>query len=90
MNFMNEFSDEPSLTEEFRFLCMLHNIGATTPERSLSIEEISKWITDEDSAIKTRLKRLVEMGYVEITKTGDTDKYHVTHSGIRKVLSLYS
>jgi len=88
---MSEFSADSSLTEEFRFLCVLHNIGATTPERSLSIEEISKWITTtEDSAIQIHLKRLVEMGYVEITKAGDTDKYHVTHSGIRKVLSLYS
>lgn len=87
---MSDFSADPSLTEEFRFLCMLHNIGATTPERSLSVREISEWITTEDSAIRTHLQRLVEVGYVEVTEVGGIKKYHVTHSGIRKVLSLYS
>ncbi|RLI21193.1 hypothetical protein DRO54_04345 [Candidatus Bathyarchaeota archaeon] len=81
---------ESSLPEEFRFLCMLHNIGATTPEHSFSIEEIAKWTSLETSVIRVHLRRLIEMGYVESTKVNETDKYHLTHSGIRKVLSLYS
>jgi len=83
-------SPESSLPEEFRFLCMLHNIGATTSEHSLSIEEIAKWTSMEISVIRVHLKRLVEMGYVESTKANEMDKYYLTHSGIRKVLSLYS
>ncbi len=83
-------SPESSLPEEFRFLCMLHNIGATTSEHSLSIEEIAKWTSMEISVIRVHLKRLMEMGYVESTKANEMDKYYLTHSGIRKVLSLYS
>ena len=83
-------SPESSLPEEFRFLCMLHNIGATTSEHSLSIEEITKWTSMEISVIRVHLKRLMEMGYIESTKANEMDKYYLTHSGIRKVLSLYS
>ena len=83
-------SPESSLPEEFRFLCMLHNIGATTSEHSLSIEAIAKWTSMEISVIRVHLKRLMEMGYVESTKANEMDKYYLTHSGIRKVLSLYS
>ena len=83
-------SPESSLPEEFRFLCMLHNIGATTSEHSLSIEEIAKWTSMEISVIRVHLKRLMEMGYVESTRANEMDKYYLTHSGIRKVLSLYS
>jgi len=83
-------SPESSLPEEFRFLCMLHNIGATTSEHSLSIEEIAKWTSMEISVIRVHLKRLMEVGYVESTKANEMDKYYLTHSGIRKVLSLYS
>jgi len=83
-------SPESSLPEEFRFLCMLHNIGATTSEHSLSVEEIAKWTSMEISVIRVHLKRLMEMGYIESTKANEMDKYYLTHSGIRKVLSLYS
>jgi len=69
---------------------MLHNIGATTSEHSLSIEEIAKWTSMEVSVIRVHLRRLIEMGYVEATKVNETDRYYLTHSGIRKVLSLYS
>jgi len=83
-------SSNSSLPEEFRFLCMLHNIGATTQEHSLTIKEIAKWASMEISVIRVHLRRLIEMGYVEATKINETDKYNLTHSGIRKVLSLYS
>ncbi len=83
-------NSDSSLPEEFRFLCMLHNIGATTQEHSLTIEEIAKWTSMEISVIRVHLRRLMEMGYVESTRINETDKYNLTHSGIRKVLSLYS
>ena len=83
-------NSDSSLPEEFRFLCMLHNIGATTQEHSLTIEEIAEWTSMEISVIRVHLRRLMEMGYVESTRINETDKYNLTHSGIRKVLSLYS
>jgi len=90
MNSSSLTPPDSSLPEEFRFLCMLHNIGATTPERSLTIDEISRWVSMDTSVIRIHLQRLIEMGYVELTRIGEEDKYHLTHSGIRKVLTLYS
>ena len=69
---------------------MLHNIGATASDHSLTIEEIAKWTSMEISVIRVHLQRLMEMGYVESKKIEERDKYHLTQSGIRKVLSLYS
>ena len=78
------------LSEEFQFLCMLHNIGATMPERSMTVEEIAKWVGADVEKIKAHLQHLIEMGYVQTLRVENSDKYHVTFNGIRKVLTLYS
>jgi DNA-binding MarR family transcriptional regulator len=80
----------PELPEEFRFLCMLHNVGAITPERALTINEISRWTSEDPSMIKDHLGRLHELGYVQSVTRDETMKYHVSVMGIRKVLTLYS
>ena len=80
----------PELPEEFKFLCMLHNVGAIKPERALTIIEISKWTNTESSTIKNHLGRLHELGYVLSFKKNESEKYHVSVTGIRKVLTLYS
>jgi DNA-binding IclR family transcriptional regulator len=77
-------------SEEFRLLRMLHNIGATKPERSLSLNEISEWTAIETSKIETELQRLAEQGFVQPLEAEGINKYHVTLSGMRKVLSMYS
>jgi len=76
--------------EEFRLLCMLHNIGATRLEKSLSIQEICDWTAMETSSIELHLQKLVELGYVQPTEVEGAGKYHLTPNGIRKVLTLYS
>ena len=83
-------SSSPEVPEEIRLLCMLHNIGATTPDKSLSLPEIRDWTTMEISAVQPQLRNLMGSGYVESTNTEGVDKYHVTLDGIRKVLSMYS
>ena len=80
----------PELPEEFQFLCMLHNVGAINPERALTISEISKWTNKESTEIKNHLGRLHELGYVQSFKKDESEKYHVSVTGIRKVLTLYS
>ena len=80
----------PALPEEFRLLCMLHNIGATASERSLTLQQILEWTMMEASALRSCLQKLTELGYVQFIKVEGVDKYHVTISGIRKVLSIYS
>ena len=77
-------------SEEFRLLRMLHNIGATKPEKSLSIEEISEWTEIETSKIETELQKLAEQGFVQPMEAEGVNKFHVTLSGMRKVLSMYS
>ncbi|UCC33977.1 MAG: hypothetical protein JSW53_02960 [Candidatus Bathyarchaeota archaeon] len=90
----NNSTDEPSVpferTEEFRLLRMLHNIGATKPEKSLSIHEISEWTETEASEIDTELQKLAKQGFIQSIEADGTTKYHVTLSGMRKVLSMYS
>jgi len=83
-------SPRPELPEEFKFLCMLHNVGATNVERSLTVDEITKWTDQEASIILEYLQKLAELGYVEFIKRNEVDRYHVSVIGIRKVLTLYS
>ena len=83
-------SPRPELPEEFRFLCMLHNVGAITAERSLPLEEIAKWTNEEAPTIREHLRRLGELGYVQSVRKGEQDRFHVSVMGIRKVLTLYS
>ncbi len=89
-----DLSDDSSVpferSEEFRLLRMLHNIGATKPEKSLSIEEISEWTETETIKVETELQKLAEQGFVQSMEAGGLNKYHVTLSGMRKVLSMYS
>jgi hypothetical protein len=69
---------------------MLHNVGATTPERSLTIQEIAKWTDKEISIIRSYIRKLQELGYVKPIPQDKIEKYHVSVMGIRKVLTLYS
>jgi DNA-binding IclR family transcriptional regulator len=80
----------PALPEEFRLLCMLHNIGATTTEKSMTIEEIARWTELEAEMLRNHLQKLRELGYVEFVEIGGTEKYHLTPIGITKVMTLYS
>jgi len=80
----------PPIPDETYFLCMLHNIGATIPERSLSIEEIAVRTAMDPSKVEENLRKLAASNYIEARVVGGTKRYHVTLNGIRKVLSMYS
>jgi len=80
----------PQLSDELRLLRMLHNVGATAQEKSLSVEEICRWTEMDSSTVQLHLTKLVEMKYVQPMKADEMDKYHVTLDGMRKVLSMYS
>lgn len=69
---------------------MLHNIGATAMEKSMSIEEITQWTELDAEMLRNHLQKLRELGYVEFAEIGGTPKYHVTPVGITKVMTLYS
>ena len=80
----------PQVPDEFRVLSMMHNIGAITPERSLSADELAQWTGIDSGAVKMHLQKLREGGYVEFVQMSGIEKYHVTRIGIMKVLTLYS
>lgn len=90
MNSSFDPSYNSTMPEEFRLLCMLHNIGATTSEKSLPIEKISEWTRMEISAIQLQLQKLIGLDFVQRIEAEGVNKYHVTLNGIRKVLSTYS
>jgi len=84
------FSSGPEISDELRLLCMLHNIGATASERSLTLQQISEWTRIETPALRSHLQKLIGLGYVQFIQIDGMDKYHLTLDGIRKVLSIYS
>lgn len=75
---------------QLRLLIMLHNIGATEASKALNINQISEWTRMDPSELQGHLQKLIELGYAQHFYSEDTDKYHLTTDGIRKVLSLYS
>jgi DNA-binding MarR family transcriptional regulator len=83
-------SPRPELPEEFRFLCMLHNVGAINAERALVIEDIAKWTNKKHPVIQDHLRKLEELGYVQHVERDGVSRYYVSVMGIRKVLTLYS
>lgn len=69
---------------------MLHNIGATKMEKSMSIEEVVQWTEVDIETLRNLLQKLRELGYVEFVEIAGTEKYYVTPVGITKVMTLYS
>jgi hypothetical protein len=69
---------------------MLHNIGATEQSKALTVEQITEWTRMETPELQGHLQKLIELGYAQSLRADETDKYHLTVDGIRKVLSLYS
>jgi DNA-binding PadR family transcriptional regulator len=78
------------ISDEIYFLCMLHNIGMTAPEKSLTIEEISRWTAVEPAKAEENLNRLLKAKYVDVRIVSGVKRYFITADGIRKVLSMYS
>ncbi len=79
-----------SMPEEIYFLCLLHNVGATSSERSLTLDEIARWTVMDTQNVKMQLEKLVNTDYVQRSFREGSERFHVTINGIRKVLSMYS
>ena len=86
-SFRSQPDEQPN---QLRLLIMLHNIGATEASKALTVDQISEWTRMEASELEGHLKNLIELGYAQHFRSEETDKYHLTVDGIRKVLSLYS
>ena len=86
-SFRQQPDEQPN---QLRLLIMLHNIGATESSKALTIQQISEWTRMEAPELESHLQKLIELGYAQSFRHDDTDKFHLTVDGIRKVLSLYS
>ncbi|PVX25833.1 MAG: hypothetical protein CW691_03425 [Candidatus Bathyarchaeum sp.] len=86
-SFRSQPDEQPN---QLRLLIMLHNIGATEASKALTIVQISEWTRMEAPELEVHLQKLIELGYAQHFRSEETDKYHLTTDGIRKVLSLYS
>jgi len=85
-----EMPNTNEIPDDIRFLTLLHNIGAISPERSLSIEEISRWAAIGPHEVREKLLKLSSKRYVDFCISGNVRRYYVTVEGMRKVLSTYS
>ncbi len=47
------------MPDEIYFLCLLHNIGAISSEKSLTLDEIARWTVMEPQRVRTQLDKLV-------------------------------
>jgi len=79
-----------SMPDELYFLCMLHNIGATSSDKSLTLEEITRWTAMEPEKVRSNIQKLIETNHIQVYSIGGVERYHITADGIRKVLSMYS
>jgi len=79
-----------NLPDDISFLSLLHNIGAITPRKSLTVEEISRWAAMDHEEVMKKLSKLAREKYVETHISDGVERYYVTVNGIRKVLSIYS
>jgi len=79
-----------SMPDELYFLCMLYNIGATTVEKSLTLQEISHWTSIENEKVKENLRKLMGGNYIQSSLISGVHRYFLTIDGIRNVLSMYS
>ena len=86
-SFRSYHDEQPN---QLRLLIMLHNIGATESSKALTIQQISEWTRMEALELQGHLQKLITSGYAQSFRSEETDKYHLTIDGIRKVLSLYS
>ena len=86
-SFRSHQDDQPN---QLRLLIMLHNIGATESSKALTIKQISEWTRMEAPELQSHLGKLIKLGYAQSFHSEETEKYHLTVDGIRKVLSLYS
>jgi DNA-binding IclR family transcriptional regulator len=73
-----------------RLLSLLMVLGAQSPEKALTSEELAAKLGVGASDVEAELKRLVEGGYAETTAQSGTPKVYLTGTGVITASSTYS
>jgi DNA-binding IclR family transcriptional regulator len=73
-----------------RLLSSLMVMGAQSPDRALSIDELAGRLGMGRSAVESELKSLVDAGYARFTDESGTEAVYLTATGIITASSTYS
>jgi len=73
-----------------KLLSTLLVLGAQSPERALTIEELATKLGVEASGMEAELRRLLDAGYANVTSASGTPKVYLTGTGIITASSTYS
>jgi DNA-binding IclR family transcriptional regulator len=84
------YASSPHVPEDFKVLSMMNNVGAVTPEKSLTLEDLAMWTGLVETTLRDHLKKVMEQGYVAQIQVQDAEKYYITKMGIIKVMTMYS
>jgi len=81
---------DSSVPREVLILGYLHNIGVTSPNRSLTLEEISIRTALEAEIVRENIMKLIKGEYVNMIRVEGVERYYVTPNGILKAAGVYS
>jgi len=73
-----------------RLLSLLMVLGAQSPEKALTKEELAAKLGVGVSEVEAELQRLVEGGYAETTGQAGSPKIYLTGTGVITASSTYS
>lgn len=73
-----------------RLLSLLMVLGAQSPEKALTKEELAAKLGVGVSEVEAELQRLVEGGYAETTGQPGSPKIYLTGTGVITASSTYS
>jgi hypothetical protein len=73
-----------------RLLSTLMVLGAQSPERALSSEELAVKLGAELSAVEAEMKLLIEGGYAKVASKSGVKRIYLTGMGIITASSTYS
>jgi DNA-binding IclR family transcriptional regulator len=73
-----------------RLLSLLMVLGAQSPEKALSSDELAAKLGVGVSEVDAELKRLVEGGYAKTTLQSGSPKVYLTGTGVITASSTYS
>jgi DNA-binding IclR family transcriptional regulator len=73
-----------------RLLSALMVLGAQSPERALSVDELAGRLGVGAPEVESELKQLVEAGYARTVRQAGTSKVYLTGTGIITASSTYS
>ena len=73
-----------------RVLSLLMFMGAQSPDRAMSIDELAGKLGMGRSTVESELKSLVDAGYAKLTEESGTRAVYLTATGIITASSTYS